>query len=74
MGVVENLKDVADQLGPHRAQQSGRVAQAFELAGISNKVGAPSLRTPQGRESEMSAHGRITSRPAQSQLPPSSPS
>ena len=35
---------------------SGRVAQAFELAGITNTVGAPFLRVfCEGRESEMPA-------------------
>jgi hypothetical protein len=32
-----------------------RVAQAFDLAGIANKVGAPLLRSLQGRESGMPA-------------------
>ncbi len=42
-----------------------RVAQAFDLVGISNAVGAPLLRSLQGRESECMRRGSLIAPPQQ---------
>jgi hypothetical protein len=47
----------------------GRVAQAFDLDSVSSTVGAPSLRSLQGRESEMLARrGPITPSGARNEI------